>query len=166
MSAQLIIIRGPLGVGKTTIAKIIAQQVNGAYFAVDQILEAHNWDQAENGRGIPLKNFLQVNAYVVPQIKAEQEKGRSVIVDGNFYYKEQLTNLLQNVGGSHIVFTLKASLKTCLARDNERQDPHGPDAAKAVYAMVSAFDYGTSIETDDVDSSETVDEVLNCLNTY
>ena len=34
-----IIIRGPLGVGKSTVAKAIAKKIGGAYISVDEVLD-------------------------------------------------------------------------------------------------------------------------------
>ncbi len=37
-----IIIRGPLGCGKSTIAKALSKKLNAKYFAIDKILEENN----------------------------------------------------------------------------------------------------------------------------
>lgn len=46
----------------------------------------------------------------------------------------------------HDVFTLKAPLKVCVERDSKRKNPHGKDAAKAVYKKSTEFDYGKIID--------------------
>jgi hypothetical protein len=47
---------------------------------------------------------------------------------------------------SYYVFTLKAPLEICIARDIERRKTHGEDAARAVYKKSTEFDYGTIID--------------------
>ena len=37
-----VIIRGPLGCGKTTISKLVAQKLKGKYISVDEVLEKHD----------------------------------------------------------------------------------------------------------------------------
>ena len=50
-----IIIRGPAGVGKTTIAKELARNLDADYFSFDEIMEENKLDTIV-GDGIPSKN--------------------------------------------------------------------------------------------------------------
>lgn len=85
---------------------------------------------------------------------------KSAIIDGNFYHKEQLEDLIKNIGGEKVhVFTLKATLKTCIERDNKRQKPYGKQAAEAVYRLVSKFDYGITIDTENKTEKEVVEKI-------
>src|SRR3989304_3654174 len=112
---MLIIIRGPLGVGKTTIAQALAKKLKGIYFSIDATLEELGLDHGEEDGGIPLKNFIAANNHVIPLIKKSLSRGAPAVVDGNFYRKEQLEHLTKQFPS--IVFTLMAKLETCIVRD-------------------------------------------------
>ncbi|MBS3051565.1 MAG: hypothetical protein J4400_05445 [Candidatus Aenigmarchaeota archaeon] len=75
-----IIVRGPLGVGETTIAKRIAERTGRKYVSVDEILRRNNLDNVKDGN-IPLRNFIRAN-----EIIAKKYPGKPLIIDGNFYY--------------------------------------------------------------------------------
>lgn len=51
---KLILLRGPLGVGKTTIAQKLAAALNARVVSIDSVLEENGLDHAED-EGIPLK---------------------------------------------------------------------------------------------------------------
>lgn len=140
----LVIIRGPLGVGKTTISKLLAQKLPAKYFSVDQILEENKLDVVDEKIGcIPSKNFLKVNQIIIQDII---KNNQSVVIDGNFYYQNQIENLIQNVSFKTFVFTLTAPLEICIQRDSQRPNPHGIDAATAVYNLASKFNFGETID--------------------
>jgi predicted kinase len=161
-----IILRGPLGVGKTTCAKAIAEMNGGAYVSIDDILDRHGLDKAIEGEGIPLGNFLQANEFVAAEARRAEGEGTFVIVDGNFYHREQLDHLVGLLGEDTLVVTLMAPVETCVARDALRAKPHGEDAARAVHMFVSAFDAGTVIETGDVDVEATIRAILQAQEEF
>ena len=45
---KVIIIRGPLGSGKTTISKLIADKINANYYSIDNVLERYNLDLCDD----------------------------------------------------------------------------------------------------------------------
>lgn len=152
----LVIIRGPLGVGKTTVAQKLAQRTNGKYFSIDQLLAENKLDR---GDSISVENFLKLNKILVPLIRECISKGIIVIVDGNFYYKEQLDDLLSQID-NHRVFTLKAPVGVCIERNAGRERVYSEDAVRFVHRMVSKFDYGTIIEIKQKTPQEIVEEIL------
>ena len=152
--AYCIIIRGPLGIGKTTVSKKLASILNCRYVSVDGILAKNHLDNISKGK-IPLKNFLKANEISLKLLTA---KRKVAVFDGNFYYKKQLSDLIKKLGPDVYVFTLKADLKTCVNRDKQRSKPYGKDAAKDVYKLVSKFDYGINI-----DASNTADSVVRSI---
>jgi len=156
-----VIIRGPLGIGKSTIAKQLAKLLDADYISIDDILAEHRLDKVgEKEKCIPVKNFVKADDIVIPKVKTHLEKGKAVVFDGNFYHKEQIEHLIKNLPEQHYAFTLKAPLKTCIERDSQRQRAYGKDAATAVYKAVSRFDYGTSINTNKKTAEQVVKEIL------
>lgn len=161
--SKLLIIRGPLGVGKSTVARAVATALAGQYVSIDQIMEEHGLDQAEEGGGISVNNFLRSND-IVRRIMADAP-GTTIVVDGNFYHKEVLDDLVDRADGNAHVFTLKASVETCIRRDEDRPRSYGEDATRAVHAMVSAFDAGTIIPTDERSQEEVTVAILEAVST-
>lgn len=160
--SELIIIRGPLGVGKTTIANELAKKLSAVNFSVDGALEKIGYKNIE-GAGISIEDFIRVNNSMLPQIKQALEQSKPVIIDGCFYHKEQIEHLKENISASISVFTLKASIDTCIRRDKHREKSYGEDAAQAVHGMVSKFDEGTVVDTENMTTGEVVDKILSYL---
>ena len=151
---MVIIIAGSLGAGKTTISKKVAQRLNGQYLSVDQVLASHGLDQiTEGSNAIPLPNFIRANRLVQPAILAAIAANQSAVVDGCFYHRVALDDLLQSVPPPHAVFTLRAPLAVCVARDRKRRKPLGEEAARAVYRLTSKFSFGTVL-----DATEPIDQ--------
>lgn len=161
----LIIIRGPLGIGKSTIAKKLAKNLNGNYFSIDSVLEQEGLDKVDKKSGcIPVNNFIEANQKIILKIEESINNNRAAVIDGNFYHKDQLENLIKRLHKTKVyVFTLKASLKTCIARDKERKRVYGKDAARAVYKLVSEFDYGIMVDTENKTEEEVANEIKKRL---
>ena len=156
-----ILIRGPLGVGKTTVARALAEQLGGLYISVDGILAEHGLDKVE-GECITAKNFVKANELALPQARRALSEGRAVVFDGNFYHQAQIDHLVSAFPEPHYAFTLKSPLAVCIERDSKRPRVHGAGAATAVHTMVSRFDYGVSIDT----SEMALEDVLEALRGY
>ncbi len=156
---RIILIRGPLGVGKSTVAKAVAEKLGASYVSIDGVLEELKLDTADEN-GIPLENFLAANAHVIEKLKSET----TTVIDGNFYHKEQVDDFVAHFGDAVRIVTLKAPVEVCVERDSMRERSYGEDAARAVHAMVSSFDVGTVIETDGKNMEEVVKEVLLSLD--
>ena len=152
-----IIIRGPLGIGKTTVAKDLAKKINARYISIDKILEKERLDKVDKKLGkIPLKNFISVNKII------SKIKNKRLVVDGNCYYKEQIDDLIKRLKNCN-VFTLKASVNVCISRNNGRKKVYSEGATRAVHNLVSCFDYGVSINTENKTKDEVVEEILKKL---
>lgn len=154
-----IIIRGPLGIGKTTISKLLAQKLNADYISIDQVLEQNKLDFFDEKIGcIPLKNFLKVNQIILEKLK---KNNKSVIVDGNFYYQEQIENLIDKSPYKSFVFNLLAPLEVCIKRDSQRSKSLGVGATTAVYGLVSKFNFGKDIDISKMSAEESVDSIYS-----
>ena len=162
----LIIIRGPLGVGKTAVSKALAKKLGALYVSIDEVLSENGLDREtdDDGGGIPVGNFIKGNELVLPEIKQALKRGRAVIIDGCFYHKEQIQHFLDHLEAEIHVFTLKAPVETCIRRDAGRKKPYGEDAARAVHMFVSEFDYGTVIDTEGRSLEDMVSEVFRGLS--
>jgi len=162
MKSFYIIIRGPLGVGKTTISKEIAKTLKAKIFHIDKILEEIKLDKVDENLGcIPSKNFLKADEFILPQIKELLDKGKAIIIDGCFYHKEQLEDLKENLKNyKGYIFTLKASLETCTSRDSNRAKSYGSGASEVVYKLVSKFDYGDVINSEGKNIKQVTNEIL------
>jgi predicted kinase len=157
-----VIIRGYLGVGKTTVAKQVARKLNAKYFSIDEILAKHKLDQV-TGRCIPLENFVKGNEKVLKQAKTLLKKGKPIVFDGNFYHKGHITHLVRNLRVPHKVFTLKAPLKVCIARDAKRKGSYGKWPVIAVFNLVNNTKYGKTINTKNKTSAQVVNEIVSLV---
>lgn len=157
-----IIIRGPLGCGKSTVAKKLAEKLNAEYFSVDRILDEHNLTEEKEDGYISQRSFIKANEFIAPKVKEILGKDMPVILDGNFYWKSQIDDLIKRLDFPCYVFTLKAPLEVCIERDRNREKTHGEDAVRAVYKKSTEFDYGTVVDiTKSLD--EAVNEIVFCL---
>ena len=144
--SYFIIIRGPLGSGKTTLAKKLAKELKAVYIPIDSILEKHRLDKVKTEKWIPLKNFIKANKIILPEAKKLLKNNKIVIFDACFYHKEQIKDLIKNLPYKNYIFTRKAPLEVCIKRDSKRSKNLGKAATKAVHKLVSRFDYGINID--------------------
>jgi tRNA uridine 5-carbamoylmethylation protein Kti12 len=157
-----IIIRGPLGSGKSTIANKLAEILDADNFNMDEVLEKNGLDKVPpDAPCIPPQNFIKANEIILPDAKETIESGKIVIFDACFYHKKVIDHLINNLSFPHFVFTLKLPLELCIKRDGERIKSYGKDAATAVYSLVTQFDYGNNI-----DASGTMEDTLRDILSY
>jgi tRNA uridine 5-carbamoylmethylation protein Kti12 len=150
-----LIIRGPLGVGKTTIAEKLAEELGAKYFAVDRVLDVHHLTDDHEDGYISQKSFKKANELVIPEAEKSLKADTPVIFDGNFYWQSQIKDLIARLPYPHEVCTLTAPLDVCIERDSKRGTPHGVDAAGAVYEKSMSFTYGVPI-----DATRSIDECI------
>lgn len=167
---MLIVIRGPLGAGKTRVAGMLAKRLRASHILLDDVLRKHHLDAVPKGaRCIPLRNFLQATTIIFPAVKRCLEGNQGMVIDGCFYHKGQLDDLRRRVSRlqgkpSFLVFTLRASLHTCVRRNAGRKQAYGKDAAAAVHALVTRFDAGRVIGTDGKAARQVVDAIMRSLH--
>jgi predicted kinase len=145
-----VIIRGPLGVGKTTTAKALASTLHAQYISIDELLAKHGLDKVDSATGcIPTAHFMQVTNELLPVAIALLHDGTPVVLDGNFYDTPSFKHLLHSLSRfKGMVFTLMAPLEVCVYRDSHRKSPYGEDAAAAVFALCQKVHAGVSIDAD------------------
>ncbi len=140
-----VVVRGPLGSGKSTVSERLAKAIGGAHIAIDPILEENGLEQWEEGY-ISEDSFLKANSIALRQAEPVLRRGRPVVFDGNFYWRSQIADLVARLNFPHHVFTLKAPLDLCVQRDSQRDPPHGREATESVYAKSTEFDWGVGID--------------------
>jgi predicted kinase len=156
-----VIIRGYAGVGKSTVAKRLAQAFRGHYISIDKVLSDNGLDKIE-GECISEENFRKANEILLPEAISHLGAGEPVVIDGNFYHRSQLEHLTMNIPYKPYIFTLKANIEDCIRRDNEREekDRIGEDAIRAVCSLVERFDAGKVIDTTGKTANDIVEEIL------
>jgi shikimate kinase/uncharacterized LabA/DUF88 family protein len=154
---KIVIIRGPLGVGKTTVSKIVATKLDAVYISVDAVLSENKLDSDD---GISLENFLKSNEYIAQICKRVES---AVVIDGCFYHKEQIDDLLKRVGVPCVIVTLSAPLSECVLRDSKRDKMYGEASAEFVYGMVEKVKVGTYITSTNLTPEESAQAVMESL---
>ncbi len=152
--SYFIVIRGPLGIGKTTISNALARALPGHLISIDAILDQQNLEEWEAGY-ISERSFLRANDFAIAEARPLLGRGTPVIFDGNFYHRSSVDDLTRRLEFPHAVFTLKAPVAVCLERDRHRPVSFGEESVRDVHAKVSEFDYGI-----DVDARGPVSEVV------
>lgn len=158
--SSLIILRGPLGSGKSTIAKKLASHLHGESISIDDILDEHRLNNDLEEGYISQKSFLTANDHALEKARPLLEKNIPVIIEGNFYWKSQVEDLQNRLPSPPHIFTLHAPLELCIQRDRDRHTPHGEDATRAVHKKVSEFDAGIPI-----DAAQTFDRCVSDILT-
>ncbi|MBU1151823.1 AAA family ATPase [Patescibacteria group bacterium] len=153
---KLIVIRGPLGVGKTTISKILAQNLGVGYLSLDQIIDDNDLIPA-NAEGIPLESFLRANAIILDLTKGHKN---SHIIDGCFYYQEQIDDLLERFNNSVEIVTLTCHVEKCIERDSKRQKVYGEDSARFVHMVTTRIRAGHEIDNTNLTVEKTIEKII------
>jgi predicted kinase len=154
-----VVVRGPLGAGKTAVSERLAALLGAEYVSIDRILDepgVEEWD--EKVGHYSERCFLRTSELAAERARRFLERGNPVIFDGNFYWKSQIRGLIARLPFRHRVFTLKAPVELCVQRDGHRATPHGREATEQVYAKSTEFDWGVGI-----DATRPVEQIVSEL---
>ncbi len=157
--SYFIIIRGPAGVGKSTIAKKVAKKLNAYYVSFDEIMGKNKLDKIE-GDGISAANFVKANDLVVPDAKDKLNEGQIVVFDGCFYRSEQIEHLKKQLNFKSKILTLTATLDECMSRNNSRSRVMSKIAVEEVYALVNNLKVGIVVPTSGKTVAESVNDII------
>jgi predicted kinase len=138
--AYFLIVRGPLGAGKSTVSRALARALGGRVVSVDAVLETMRWDGGSEAL------FLKANERLAERVEALARRGVPAVVDGNFYWRSALDDLRRRLALPSAVFTLRVPLEVCVARDRGRRRSYGARATREVFAKVSRVRAGRPID--------------------
>ena len=79
-----VIIRGPLGCGKSSIAEKLSKILKAKYFAVDEVLDEHNLTNEWEDGYISQRSFIKANKIIASKAKKVLNIGVPVVFDGKF----------------------------------------------------------------------------------
>jgi predicted kinase len=154
-----IILRGPAGVGKTTIAEKLSQIYNAHYIPIDKVKKRLGLMNSEQDK-------MEANKVVIEEAMSYLDQGKVVILDEVLYFENQLAQLEEMPYTSYL-FSLNASLWCCLERNRKRRANTNrklsDDTVKLVYGVVSLLKKGIEISNEDRTIDETVNEILSYL---
>lgn len=149
---KLIIIRGPLGIGKTTVSHILSQNLRLEYLSLDKIID-DNYLAPTDLDEIPLEIYLKANEIIFDL--AEKSKN-TFVIDGCFYYQQQIDDLVKKFDDNVEIFTLAGHVDTCIERDSKRPKVYGEDS-NMVTTKIKA---GHEIDNTDLSVNETVEKIM------
>jgi shikimate kinase len=153
---KLIVIRGPLGVGKTTVSKILSQNLHLEYLSLDKIID-DNHLVAPDTDGIPLESYLKANEII---LDLAHKSENSFIIDGCLYYQEQIDDLIKKFENNVEIFTLTSHVDKCIERDSKRPKVYGEDSARFVHMVTTKIQAGHKIDNTDLTVEETVKKIM------
>jgi tRNA uridine 5-carbamoylmethylation protein Kti12 len=156
-----LIIRGPLGSGKSTISEKLAQKLGAKLFSVDRVLDEYNLTDDKEDGYVSQKSFLRANEIIVQEAAEILKTNIPIIFDGNFYWQSQIDDLIKKLNYPHCVFTLKVPLDICIDRDDKREKRHGKDAAEVVFNKSIQVDCGIPI-----DGAKDLDQIIKEIILY
>jgi len=170
-----LIVRGPLGVGKTTVSRSLGRAESAGVVSIDRVLEENSLEEWDTDR-VALRSFLRANAFAVDQTHRNLRARRSTIVEGNFYWIEALEDLVGRLRCPSYVVHLVAPLEVCIARDAGRPEPSvevgpkpgdrlGEGSVRAVFGFVRPVPIETKVDASG-NVGETVARVQNALHAW
>ena len=95
--SYFIVIRGPAGVGKSIISKELSKKIKSRVYPYDRVMRGFGFNYIPGDKWIPLNKFLKADKLMIPKFKQKLKEGTNLILDGNFYHKEQIDNVISNM---------------------------------------------------------------------
>jgi len=160
--SYFLIIRGPLGSGKSTISEKLAQKLGAKHFSIDRPFDDGKIIFEEEEGYVSQKSFLEANDIYIEDAIKTLNSGAPVIFEGNFYWQSQIDDLINKLNYPHWIFTLEVPLEVCIERDRNREKSCGKDAAEVVHAKSKEVDCGIPIDGTK-DLNQIIEEIISYL---
>lgn len=160
---KLIILRGPAGVGKTTVGKILKRRLG------DSLLFNLDFICSDMVGGHPREKEIRYAAHELCYFAAKKAKKQNLIFERLFDLQDDIdhiSRLFSKLGYQIFTFTLNASLPKLIRQDSKRQNPLGPDDIKRLHGYFVKSDVknqGVIIEAGNKKASTIADEILEFL---
>ncbi len=154
--------------GKSAIAGALAARIDATHLSIDKVLEENGLEEWDRDR-ISLKSFLRANEIVARQSLGHLAAGRSVVIDGCFYWRQQVEDIMERIGRQCLVFTLEAPLALCIERDGKRPVPPpgtGPVGGMKMGREATEFVYKITTEVRagiPVDARGEIEGTVSCI---
>ncbi len=155
-----IIVRGPLAVGKSTISRELSEELNYKYISLDEVIDSNKLVPS-GVDGVPFESFMKANEILR---NYAQQSEQPLVIDGCFYYQEQIDDLIKKLDEKAVIFSLICSIEECIERDSGRVKVYGEDAARFVHMMVDRVKAGIEIDVTKLSASEAVTAITTELN--
>ena len=156
---HIIVIRGPSGVGKTSVALRLSDYIHAEYFSFDEVMKLHELDADVEGI-IPIANFIKANEIIFSEIKTTAAD--VCILDCSLYHKEHLEDIQKRADESCItmsVFTMDASLVVCQKRNSTSRTAKPNEKIEKIHSAVHALITGIVVPTRDKTVRDIVGEI-------
>ncbi|OIO80301.1 hypothetical protein AUJ84_03975 [Candidatus Pacearchaeota archaeon CG1_02_32_132] len=161
---KLIILRGPAGVGKTTMGKLLKKRLGDSLlFNIDMIC-------SDMIGGHPRKTEVRYAAHELCYLAAEKTLAKNLIFERLFLDQsdiDHIVKLFSKLKYKIIVITLKASIEKLIRQDSKRLSPLGSEDIKRLHRLFiesKVKTTGKTIEVGNKTPNTIVNEIINYLS--
>lgn len=155
-----LLIRGPVGVGKTTTVRALQKRLKEAGHKAYCLSFEHF--RAQHNLLIPTyENKKRGLELLIPELQQRINDGYLVVFEGVFYEKEFLDYIRDNLGVNYLQINLFAEKSTCLARDAQRNKSRGVTNVEETWEFLKRENNKDNKEITLSTENLSVDEVVN-----
>jgi len=151
-----------MAVGKTTIARTLAEMLDADHVAVDDVLVRHRLARTDLYSGRLITDYLiAADDIMLPQAEEGLKGGKVVIFDHCFYDVDHLDDILQRLQYPHFIFSLHAPVDVCIERNRTR--PRSWGGVRRNHRYVSQLEIGIGIDVGEISAEQAAEQLLSHL---
>jgi len=161
---RIIIIRGPAGIGKSTVGKLLKKKLGDSLlFNIDNIC-------SNMVGGHPKKTKVRYASYELCYLAAKKTPTKNLIFERLFYDQKDIdyiVKLFSKLKYKVKIITLKASLPKLIKQDSKREGVLGSEDIKRLHSYFVKSDVKTTgkiIEVRNKSAKRIADEISDYLN--